>query len=70
MMMVDPKIKEAIEEAVEEAGQSPALTRRLIAWLEAVTSGNEDINDSAAADRHLEMLYGETSLNGDKGEES
>lgn len=62
---LDPRISEAIRSAVEEAGQSPALARKLIAWLEAVTSGNEDINDTASADRHLEVLYGETSVDDD-----
>jgi hypothetical protein len=59
-MNLDQKIVQAIRDAVEEAGQSPALGRRLIAWMEAVTSGNEDPADQHAAARHLEMLYAET----------
>lgn len=61
-MALDLKISEAIEQVVTESGQSSALARRLAAWLEAVNSGNEEINDSAAADRHLEILYEETSV--------
>ena len=60
-MSLDPKISEAIKDAVDKAGQSPALARRLIAWMEAVTSGNEDPGDQTAAARHLEILYAETS---------
>ena len=56
-MAVDARITQAINEAVKEAGQPDTLARRLIAWFEAVTSGNEDINDQATADRHLELLF-------------
>ena len=62
MMTVDPKIAGAIEQVVHRAGQSPALARRLIAWFDAVASGNEDINDRQSASRHLELLYGEVHL--------
>ena len=57
---MDPKIEEAIKEAVEENGQSEALARRLVAWFDAIASGNEDINDRQSANRHLELLYGAT----------
>jgi hypothetical protein len=56
-MVLDSKISEAIEAAVQDEGQSPALARRLIAWMEAATSGNEDLSDPAATARHLEVLY-------------
>lgn len=56
-MTLDSRITEAINEAVEEAGQPETLARRLIAWFEAVTSGNEDINDPASTARHLEVLF-------------
>jgi hypothetical protein len=61
-MALDPKLTEAIRSAVADAGQSPALSRRLIAWMDAVTSGNEDLNDAGASLRHLEQLYSETSV--------
>jgi hypothetical protein len=67
---LDPTISLAIKGAVEDSGQSPALARRLMAWMEAVTSGNEDLADAAAAARHLEVLYEETSLGDDDEEES
>ena len=56
-MTIDARITQAINEAVKEAGQPDTLARRLIAWFEAVTSGNEDINDQATAARHLEVLF-------------
>lgn len=59
-MGLDPKITEAIEAATAEANQSPALARRLEAWLEAIASRN-DI-DNAETDRHLEVLYEETCV--------
>ena len=40
----------------------------LAAWMEAIASGNEDPHDKAAADRHLETLYEETTVPQDTGE--
>lgn len=69
-MTLDPRITRAINEAVQEAGQPDTLARRLIAWFEAVTSGNEDINDDATAARHLEVLFEGTVVEGvDDGED-
>lgn len=59
---MDPKIVEAIEEAVEENGQTKVLARRLVAWFDAIASGNQDINAKQSADRHLELLYEATEL--------
>jgi hypothetical protein len=61
-LSLDPKIAEAIREAVAAAGQSKALARQLIAWMDAVASGNEDASDGATAGRHLELLYDETDV--------
>lgn len=59
-MSLDPKIREAIEAAVSEAGQPEGLARKLTRWFEAIATGNEDINDTQSANRHLELLYEET----------
>ena len=59
-MAIDEKISEAIEQAVQEAEQSQSLARHLEAWFAAVTSGNEDVHDQDAAERHLDVLYLET----------
>lgn len=67
-MSLDKKVSEAIHSAVQDADQSDAVARRLIAWMEAVTSGNEDIHDRAAAARHLEQLYAETDISVNAGE--
>ncbi len=66
-MTIDARITQAINESVKEAGQPETLARRLIAWFEAVTSGNEDINDQATTARHLEVLFEATVVeNGDE----
>lgn len=59
-MSLDPKIREAIEAAVSEADQPEGLARKLTRWFEAIATGNEDINDTQSANRHLELLYEET----------
>lgn len=69
-MALDPRITHAIAEAVEEAGQPETLAHRLIAWFEAITTGNEDIHDSETSARHLDLLFsstviGETDEEGD-----
>jgi len=66
-MSLDIKITEAIEAAVEQEGQPAAVAKRLIAWLEAVNSGNEDIADTAQSDRHLDVLFeGTNATQGDE----
>ena len=68
-MAIDPRIQAAIDEAVKEAGQPKALTKRLAAWFEAVTVGNEDINDLESASRHLEVLFEGVVVESAEGEE-
>ena len=67
-MTVDARITRAITEAVEEAGQPAMLAHRLIAWFEAVTSGNEDINDQTTIYRRLEVLFEGAVVKNNMGE--
>lgn len=61
-MSLDLKIEEAIQTAVEQEGQSEPLARRMIAWMNAIVSGNEDVNNQQSANRHLELLYDATEV--------
>lgn len=61
-MSLDPKIVEAVKTASAAAGQPPALARRIVAWLQAVADESEDINDIAATDRRLELIYEAVTL--------
>lgn len=61
-MAIHPRLKSAVEEAVRNAGQSQSLAQKIIAWLEAIASGNEELGDRASAERHVELLYEETSV--------
>ena len=67
-MVIDLKIKEAIEEAIAESGQSKTLARLLVAWFNAIASGNEHIHDKQSADRHLELIYEETKTDGKRND--
>lgn len=53
-MVIDPRIDEALVCAAKEAVQSETLSRKLTAWFEALSSGNEQIDDS---DMFLRLLY-------------
>lgn len=68
-MSLDSKVTEGIRDAVAEAGQDPKLAQRLIAWMTAVTSGNEDVNDTDAAERRLDVLYESTTTSRRDAEE-
>jgi maltose-binding protein MalE len=68
-MSLDSKVTEGIRDAVAEAEQDPKLAQRLIAWMTAVTSGNEDVNDSDAAERRLDVLYESTTTSRSETEE-
>ena len=61
-MSIDSKVHESVKKAVEDARQPESLATKIIAWLDSVVSGNEDINDSESALRHLELIYGETKV--------
>ncbi len=61
-MSLDPKIEEAIQAAVKQEGQSEVLARRLVAWMKAIVSGNENVNSEQSANRHLELLYDATKV--------
>ncbi|WP_078630371.1 CxC ATPase DNA modification system associated small protein [Streptomyces roseochromogenus] len=61
-MSLDLKISHAIREAVANSEQEPALAHRLITWMEAVTSGSEDLHDSSDTDRRLELLFSSTEV--------
>lgn len=65
--MLDPKLKESIESAVRKAGQPPELAQGLCAWLEAVSSGNEQLSDRDAINRRLEVLYDKTKTVNSEG---
>ena len=56
-MSLDIKITEAIEAAVAEEGQPDIVAKRLIAWLEEINSGNEDLSDREQTEGHLDVLY-------------
>ena len=58
-MAIDPRIDEALVSAAEEAGQGEALSRKLIAWFEALSSGNEQIDGS---EMFLRLLYDSTTV--------
>jgi len=66
-MSVDPKIIEAIESAVELHGQDKSLTSKIVAWLENLAAGNEELSDKASVDRYLDVLYGATNEKKSKG---
>jgi hypothetical protein len=61
-MAVDRTIQEAVLASVREAGQPDQLAKKLLAWLEAIASGNEELTDLEAAQRHLELLFGAVEI--------
>jgi hypothetical protein len=60
-MTIDRRVVTAVEQAVEEAGESPALAQKIVAWLESVASGNTRLSDRDSTDRHLELLFQQVS---------
>ncbi len=70
-MSVDPRIREAIAKAVNEAEQPKELSTRLLAWFEAIATGNASLDDRESVAKHVELLYeaadaGELSEEGDE----
>ena len=44
-MPIDPKIKDAIEEAAEELGQGKRVAQKICSWFDHVSSGKESIEN-------------------------
>lgn len=61
-MPLDPMIKTAIEVAVKEAGQPPTLARKIESWMDALVSGDEDIEDEQLVQQRLELIYKNTEV--------
>ena len=56
-MEIDKVIRAAIQESVAASGQSSELAKKIVAWVETLSSGSEDLGGGDAATRHLEVLY-------------
>ena len=59
---MDDKIREAIESAVREAGQTKDLANKIHLWFQALASANEQINDRQSTEPRLELLYEEAAV--------
>ncbi len=64
-MPIDSIMKEAIIDAVQDVGQNKGLSNKIIAWINSLLSGNEDIASDEDALRHLELIYNEVELGGE-----
>ena len=56
-MPIREEIKSAVYSATEKAGQEQVVANKIIAWLEALSSGNESLEDSESVKRHLDLLF-------------
>lgn len=56
-MNLDKRVVIAINEAVEQAGETPALAEKIVAWIDSLAGGNARLSDRDSTERHLELLY-------------
>lgn len=56
-MNLDSRVIAAIKEAVGEAGETAALSQKIIVWLDSLASGNARLSDRDLTARHLDLLY-------------
>jgi len=61
-MATDPIIKDAIIQSVKDSGQEKNLEKKIIAWMDSITEGNEKINDTEEAFGHLDAIFLATSI--------
>lgn len=59
---VNAEVGEAIRQAVKEAGQDGALATKIVAWFNALSSGNDSLADRASLQRHMELLMQHISV--------
>lgn len=63
-MAVPEEIQDAIQAAVRGAGQGSAVAAKLIAWFEAIASGNESLDSFESAARRLEVIFPAVEVSG------
>jgi hypothetical protein len=66
--MINKKIKSAIETAVAQEGQPVELATKLVAWIEQLMEGNEDIADNEAYSRRTGICFDATIVTTDPTE--
>jgi len=57
---IDPKVKEAIKKVVSDEGQPEKLSKRLIAWLDAMSDTD---HSSEKNSEHLEFVHAAIATN-------
>jgi hypothetical protein len=55
-MNVDKSIVDAIEGVVAEEGESSALSRALLSWIDAINKGESKLENWAETDKRLELI--------------
>lgn len=60
--MIASEISEAVFRATKESGQPDTVAKKLDAWLNALMSGNENIEDRESSRRHLELILNDISV--------
>lgn len=56
------EINGAIRQATTEAGQDEGLSTKIIAWFNALSSGNESLEDHTAVHNRLEVIMKDVKL--------
>ena len=56
-MKLNDKIKQAIKTAVSEEKQRPELANKIIAWMENLADGNEQIADQSRYKERCKLCY-------------
>lgn len=59
---MNEKIKNAIEVAVASEQQPPELSKKIIAWMENLIDGNEDIADASSYTQRCGLCFDTTTL--------
>jgi hypothetical protein len=55
-VILDKAISESVKAIVEFEGEKNDLATKILSWLEAVNTGNEDFEDKASVNKRMEIL--------------
>jgi hypothetical protein len=55
-MNVDKSIVDAIEKVVAEEGETSALSRALLSWIDAINKGESKLENWGETDKRVELL--------------
>ena len=64
-MKIDEQFEQTIYKIVGEYGESSAVSQKIIAWIENIADGSENVFDRNSYRRFLDLIYSNMEIDGE-----